>query len=152
MTTSDATSSAWVHAKLDEVLRGHDDDTVARAFPVVVMMLADAYGADRLDPDMQDILRRIGHRIGLRDGMDEAEARHLTAAYVEGLKVDAGLLRSLKAVLAAHEAAGEASTRRRARRLDLGFARPAMRAQVGPRTGVPSSQFAAQATGMIRLR
>lgn len=153
MKRSDQTSAAWVEAEVDRVLSSYDDDAVGRAMPVLVMMLADAYGAEKLDSDMQDILQRVGHRIGLREGMEEAEARHLTAAFVESLDVDPSLLAALKSVFEAHAAAREAAANRKRRKLDLGFAR-ALPAAVtdATREGTPSSRFTAQTRGMILVR
>ena len=58
-----------------------EDETVVRTadqavlvFAVLLLMLADAYGAHRLDADMQDELLRIGTQIGLDEQMSDAEA------------------------------------------------------------------------------
>lgn len=147
----DKTSAAWVEARVDAILSAYDDETVGRAMPVLVMMLADAYGPDKLDPDMQVILQKVGHRIGLDESMSEVEVRHLTATFVEGLQVNPALLEALKAVFESHEAAREAASTQRRRRLDLGFSRPTWRPYETP-TGTPSSNFTAQALGMILMR
>lgn len=147
----DATSAAWVEGQVDAVLSAYDDETVGRAMPVLVMMLAETYGPDHLDPDMQAILQKVGHRVGLEESMDRAEARHRTAAFVEALNVDPSLLAALKAVFETHEAARAAAATPRRRRLDLGFNRPAWRPYEAP-CGTPSSRFTAQTRGMILMR
>lgn len=148
----DATTAEWVQARIDEILSGFDDDAVGRTMPVLVLMLADAYGPSELDPDMQDALRRIGERIGLDDDMPAAEVEALTLAYVEGRDADETLLASVKAVLQAHADAVEAKQRRSRRRLDLGFASPARRLAAEAPVGTPSSRFAAETCGRIFVR
>lgn len=146
---ADKTSADWVQGQVDAILSAHDDDAVGQAMPVLVMMLADAYGADRLDPDMQAILQKVGHRLELQEGMPEPEVRHRVADFVEGLQIEPELLEALKAVFEAHEAAR--ATERPRRRLELGFARPTWRPYSAP-AGTPSSRFTAQTRGMILMR
>lgn len=149
MSIDDKASADWVHAQVDAILSAHDDEAVGRAMPVLVMMLADAYGADRLDADMQAILQKVGHRLELEEGMPEPEVRHRVADFVEGLRVETSLLEALKAVFEAHEAAR--ATSRPDRRLELCFARPTWRPYSAP-SGTPSSRFTAQTRGMILMR